>query len=82
MELFALTALCPLDGRYGAKVAALRDYFSEYGLIRYRVRIELAWLRHLAAEPGITELPALSPAATAALERIEAESVSWARRCV
>jgi len=73
MELFALTALCPLDGRYGAKVAALRDYFSEYGLIRYRVRIELAWLRHLAAEPGITELPALSPAATAALERIEAE---------
>jgi adenylosuccinate lyase len=73
MERFALTALCPLDGRYGAKVSALRDYFSEYGLIRYRVRVELAWLRHLAAEPGITELPALSPAAEAALERIETE---------
>jgi adenylosuccinate lyase len=73
MELFALTALCPLDGRYGTKVAALRDYFSEYGLIRYRVRVELAWLRHLAAEPGITELPALSPTAAAALEQIEAE---------
>ncbi|HEX4880902.1 MAG TPA: adenylosuccinate lyase [Porticoccaceae bacterium] len=73
MDLSALTALSPLDGRYGAKVAALREYFSEYGLIRYRVRIELAWLRHLAAEPGIAELPPLSPAAAAALQRIEQE---------
>ena len=73
MELSALTALSPLDGRYGAKVAALRDCFSEYGLIRYRVRIELAWLRHLAAEPGIVELPPLDPEALAILERIDRE---------
>jgi adenylosuccinate lyase len=73
MELSALTALSPLDGRYGAKVAALRDYFSEYGLIRYRVRIELAWLRHLAAEPGIVELPPLDATAAAVIERIERE---------
>lgn len=73
MDLSALTALSPLDGRYGTKVAALREYFSEYGLIRYRVRVELAWLCHLAAEPGVVELPALSPGDAAALEQIERE---------
>jgi adenylosuccinate lyase len=73
MALSPLTALSPLDGRYGGKVSALRAYFSEYGLMYYRVRVELAWLRQLAAEPGIAELPALSPAETAALERIERE---------
>ncbi len=71
MELTPLTALCPLDGRYSSKIARLREYFSEYGLIRYRVRIELAWLRHLAAEPGITELPALTAQTDAALTQIE-----------
>ena len=72
-DLTALTALSPLDGRYGAKIAGLRRYFSEYGLIRFRVAIELRWLRHLAAEPGIPELPPLSPAAAAALDRIQTE---------
>ena len=71
MELSPLTALSPLDGRYGGKISALRAYFSEYGLMRYRVRIELAWFRQLAGEPGIAELPALSPAAAAALDRVE-----------
>jgi adenylosuccinate lyase len=62
----ALTALSPLDGRYAAKVAALREHFSEYGLIRARVRIEIAWLIALADEPGIAEVPPF-PAHVAAL---------------
>ena len=48
----ALTALSPLDGRYAGKVAALRAHFSEYGLIRHRVRVELAWLVALSDEPA------------------------------
>jgi len=51
-----LTALSPLDGRYAGGADPLRPYFSEHALIRYRVRIELAWLQALAAEPGIAEL--------------------------
>src|SRR5690606_35525581 len=59
----ALLALSPLDGRYASKVDALRPIFSEYGLIRARVRVEIEWLLALAAEPGIAELPAFSEAA-------------------
>ena len=59
----ALLALSPLDGRYAGKVDALRPIFSEYGLIRARVRVEIEWLLALAAEPGIAELPAFSAAA-------------------
>ncbi|HKJ70879.1 MAG TPA: adenylosuccinate lyase [Gammaproteobacteria bacterium] len=70
MELSALTAVSPLDGRYGAKTEALRPHFSELGLIRNRVRVELAWFKALAAEPGIAELPALSAEAEAFLDRI------------
>jgi adenylosuccinate lyase len=55
-SLNALTALSPLDGRYRRKVAALARYFSEYGLIRYRVQVELAWLQALGDEPGVTEI--------------------------
>ena len=66
----ALTALSPLDGRYAAKVDALRPIFSEYGLIRARVQVEIAWLLALADEPGIPELPAFSPAAAAALRAL------------
>ena len=53
----ALTALSPLDGRYAGKVDPLRPIFSEYGLIRARVKVEVEWLLALAAEPGIRELP-------------------------
>jgi len=56
-----LTALGPLDGRYAAKVAPLRAIFSEYGLIRRRVQVEIAWLRALCAEPGIPEALPLTP---------------------
>ena len=54
-----LLALSPLDGRYAGKVDALRPIFSEYGLIRARVRVEVEWLLALADEPGITELALL-----------------------
>ena len=57
----ALTALSPLDGRYAAKVAALSPHFSEFGLIRHRVRVELAWLVALADEPRSASSPRSPP---------------------
>jgi len=54
----ALTALSPLDGRYAAKVAPLAAHFSEFGLIRARVRVEIAWLVALSDEPGVSEVTA------------------------
>ncbi len=56
----ALTALSPLDGRYAAKLDVLRPWFSEFGLIRERTRVELAWLMALADAPEIPEVPALA----------------------
>jgi adenylosuccinate lyase len=56
-----LLALSPLDGRYARKAAPLREYLSEYALIRYRTLIEVRWLQQLADEPAITELPSLEP---------------------
>ena len=73
----ALLALSPLDGRYAAKVDALRPIFSEYGLIRARVQVEVEWLLALAAEPGIVEL-APFPAAAQARLRALAEGFSIA----
>ncbi len=61
--LSALTALSPLDGRYREKVAALAEHFSEYGLIRNRIKVELAWLQALAEESGIVEVSPFSSAA-------------------
>ena len=66
--LAALTALSPLDGRYATKVAGLRQHFSEFGLIRARVRIEIAWLLALAGEPGVPEVTPFSADARAALD--------------
>jgi len=56
-----LTALSPLDGRYAEKVKALRPLFSEYGLIRLRVEVEIHWLLALSAQPQIAEVPPFSP---------------------
>jgi len=70
MELTALTALSPLDGRYGSKTAPLRDFFSEYALIKYRVIVEIEWLKALANEPAITEVPAFSNDAITLLDVI------------
>ena len=65
-----LLALSPLDGRYAGKVAALRPIFSEFGLIKARVRVEVEWLLALADEPGIVELAALPPASVARLRSL------------
>ncbi|MGB0205257.1 MAG: adenylosuccinate lyase [Neptuniibacter sp.] len=70
MELSALTAVSPVDGRYGSKTADLRDVFSEYGLIRFRVEVEVRWLQKLAAHPEISEVPPLSTDANALLNSI------------
>lgn len=70
MELNQLTAISPIDGRYAGKTAALRPLVSEYGLIRHRIMVEVEWLQALAAEPAITEIPALSDTAARALSNI------------
>ncbi|MFI0400616.1 MAG: adenylosuccinate lyase [Thiolinea sp.] len=70
MELSALTALSPVDGRYASKTDGLRPWFSEYGLIYHRVLVEIRWLQMLARHPQITEVPDLSPAANEFLESI------------
>lgn len=70
MTQSALTAISPIDGRYANKVDALRPIFSEYGLIRYRVEVEVRWLQALAAEAKIAEVPALSVDAIAVLNGI------------
>ena len=60
MELSPLTAVSPIDGRYGSKTADLREYFSEFGLIKKRVTVEVTWLKKLSATPEIAEVPAFS----------------------
>ncbi len=81
MELNALTALSPVDGRYGGKSAPLREHFSEFGLIRYRVLVEVRWLQCLAAHPDISEVEPFSATATERLNRLaEAFTVADAER--
>lgn len=70
MELSSLTALSPIDGRYASKTEALRPIFSEYGLIRHRVVVEVRWLQALAAHEDIKEAPALSAHAERVLNDI------------
>jgi adenylosuccinate lyase len=61
LDATSLLALSPLDGRYARKAAPLREYLSEYALIRYRTLIEVRWLQHLADEPSVVELASLEP---------------------
>ena len=63
----ALLALSPLDGRYASRARALGDHFSEFALIRWRVRVEVKWLQALAEEPAFTFLKPFSAEANAAL---------------
>jgi adenylosuccinate lyase len=70
MDLSSLTAVSPVDGRYGSRTVDLRAIFSEYGLIRHRVLVEIRWLQALAADPAIPEVPPFSEHATHLLERI------------
>ncbi|GBL47411.1 adenylosuccinate lyase [Sulfuriferula multivorans] len=72
MSFSTLTALSPLDGRYAAKVEALRAHFSEFGLIRNRVKVEIEWLKALAAESALSEVPVFSSATIAALGAVAA----------
>ena len=81
MELTSLTAISPIDGRYGNKTADLRAIFSEYGLIKHRVLVEVRWLQMLAAQTEISEVPALSQHANDILNRIaEQFSIEDAQR--
>ena len=87
MRLTALTAISPIDGRYGGKTADLRTMCSEYGLIRYRLIVEIRWFQALAAEPAIPEIGEMSQAANDYLESLiddfdegEAEAVKTIER--
>ena len=81
MSEATLLALSPLDGRYAGKVDALRPIFSEYGLIKARVKVEVEWLLALGDEPSILELPAFSDTATRKLRALAEEfSVAHAAR--
>lgn len=73
MELTSLTAISPVDGRYSDKTRDLRPIFSEYGLIRHRVLVEVRWLQALARHPHIAEVPPLSEHASDILDRIVEE---------
>ncbi len=70
MDLSALSAVSPIDGRYGSKTVSLRDIFSEFGLIKRRVLVEVRWLQSLAAAEAIGEVPALSEQGNQLLEAI------------
>ena len=63
MEFSPLTAISAVDGRYAGRTEALREFLSEYGLIRYRVMLELRWFQALAGQPQMPEFPALSDSA-------------------
>ncbi|HEY5665889.1 MAG TPA: adenylosuccinate lyase [Gammaproteobacteria bacterium] len=81
MDSTALNALSPLDGRYAEKADPIREFLSEYALIRYRVLVEVRWLEHLANEPAIAELPPLEAPVKDLLNRIvDSFSLEDARR--
>ena len=73
MNLQPITALSPLDGRYESKVSALREHFSEFGLIRNRVKVEIEWLKALAAAPELAEIAPFSAATVAELDAVIAD---------
>ncbi len=68
--LSALNAVSPIDGRYGSKTIALRNIFSEFGLIRFRVEVEVRWLQQLSRHAGIPEVPAFSATTNQFLDSI------------
>ncbi|MEW9796679.1 adenylosuccinate lyase [Alteromonas sp. CYL-A6] len=70
MELTQLTAISPIDGRYAGKSEVLRTIFSEFGLLKYRVQVEVRWLQMLAANEGISDVPAFSAQSSALLDSI------------
>ncbi len=73
MDLSAISAVSPIDGRYGSKTKALRTIFSEYGLIRCRVEVEIRWLQRLSEHSAISEVPAFSEATNQFLDKLVSE---------
>ena len=71
MKLSALTAISPVDGRYQNKTDALRPIFSEYGLFRYRVLVEVEWLKKLSKNSSIKEIESFSASSTSLLNNIK-----------
>ena len=81
MQLTSLTAVSPVDGRYGSKTTSLRSIFSEYGLIRFRVQVEVRWLQCLANHPGIPEVQPFSEQANRLLDTLAEDfKLDWAER--
>ncbi len=81
MQLSELTAISPIDGRYGSRLGDLKEIFSEFGLIKNRVKVEVSWLRMLANHPGIPEVPPLSSAAeTHLLKLVDEFTLEMAQR--
>ncbi|MDM7860577.1 adenylosuccinate lyase [Alteromonas sp. ASW11-36] len=81
MEISTLTAISPIDGRYASKTTELQPIFSEFGLLKYRVVVEVRWLQMLSNTAAIAEVPAFSAAANAHLDAIvENFSVADAQR--
>ena len=77
----ALMGVSPIDGRYRSRTRALADYFSEYALIRYRVRVEIEWYLALAANPAIDAVPPIEAEAAGRLRDLcESFSIDDARR--
>src|SRR4029434_10096257 len=72
VELVSLTAISPLDGRYGRQTAELRDIFSEFAFMRERLRVEIAWLSGLS-KLGLPGFPAAPETAIAALHQLVAD---------
>lgn len=70
MKLTSLTAISPVDGRYGSKTVQLRSIFSEFGLIRYRVEVEIRWFQHLADQADIPQIGPFSSASKDWLDHI------------
>ena len=70
MNLSSLTAVSPIDGRYGSKTADLRTAFSEFGLIKNRVLVEVRWLQHLSAHPELAEVGPLSSESNTVLNQL------------
>ena len=81
LPLSALTAISPIDGRYGSKTQQLRDIFSEYGLIRYRVLVEVRWLQQLSQHSQVTEVKPFSDQANTVLnDLVDNFSIEQAQR--
>ncbi|MCK5432089.1 MAG: adenylosuccinate lyase, partial [Gammaproteobacteria bacterium] len=70
MNLTPLTAISPLDGRYGDKTAELRPIFSEFGLMRFRIQVEIRWLQALSDQVDIQEVPSLTDETNTVLNQI------------